>query len=89
MMKTKKLKIKFARGRRSDLYEPKITRMPTPFLAEARQEQSPSATSLGSQLRKVFAKLGMAGEIPTGYEDETGFHVGDEPADLESRWAQL
>jgi len=31
----------------------------------------------------------MAGEIPFGYEDESGFHTGDEPADLDSLLRQF
>jgi hypothetical protein len=38
-----------------------------------------------SHLRKIIARLRKAAEIPTGYQDETGFHFGVEPAEKEVR----
>ena len=35
--------------------------------------------SFGAPLRKVGAKLMSLVKIPVGYQDETGFHYGQEP----------
>ena len=44
--------------------------------------------SLGLHLHEIVAKLrnAMSIEIPTGYQDETGFHLGVEPAAKEDKW---
>jgi len=38
-----------------------------------------------SHLREIIAKLRRATEIPTGYQDKTGFHFGVEPVEKEVR----
>jgi hypothetical protein len=43
----------------------------------------PHTGSFGLNLHELIAKLGHAFEIPTGYQDEKGFHFGDEPAKKE------
>ena len=84
MMKTKKLKIQF--GVENRLVSPalRIIRRPRPEVAEAEPSPARGTISLGSKLAGIFARLKMAGEIPFGYEDASGFHTGDEPADLDS-----
>jgi len=47
----------------------------------------PESGSFRSHLRELVANLKRIVEIPTGYEDETGFHFGAEPAPLtEFQW---
>jgi hypothetical protein len=48
----------------------------------------PHAGSFGSHLREVIANLRHVVEIPTGYQDETGFHYGIEPAKKELKQPQ-
>jgi hypothetical protein len=43
----------------------------------------PHVNSFRLHLHEIIAKLRKAMEIPIGYQDETGFHVGDEPAEKE------
>ena len=45
----------------------------------------PETESLRSHFRAAVAKLKQVIEIPMGYEDETGFHFGAEPAPKETR----
>ena len=42
----------------------------------------------GLHLHEIVAKLRKAVslEIPTGYQDETGFHMGVKPAEKETKW---
>src|SRR6267378_3797151 len=40
----------------------------------------PHTGLFGLHLHDVIAKLRKSMEIPTAYQDETGFHFGDEPA---------
>jgi len=46
----------------------------------AMQKPWPHAGSLGLHLREIIANLRRIVEIPTGYQDETGFHYGVEQA---------
>ena len=46
----------------------------------------PVAGSFRTHLRKIAENLRHLVEIPTGYEDETGFHFGIDPAEKEARW---
>lgn len=41
----------------------------------------PHMGSFSSYLHEIIVKLGSAMEIPTGYQDEAGFHFGAEPDD--------
>ena len=49
----------------------------------------PHTGSFGSHFHEIMAKLRNAMEIPTGYQDETGFHFGAEPAEKETKWPQV
>jgi hypothetical protein len=40
----------------------------------------PQTGSFGSHLREIIAKLRNSFQIPTGYQDETGFHAEVKPA---------
>jgi hypothetical protein len=40
------------------------------------------------QLPRIIARLRQAMEIPTGYQDETGFHYGVEPAKKDGQQPQ-
>jgi hypothetical protein len=42
--------------------------------------------SFGSHLHEIIAKAGSAMAVPTGYQDESGFHFGAEPAEREVKW---
>jgi hypothetical protein len=44
--------------------------------------------SFGFHLHEIVARLWKAikVEIPTGYQDETGFHMGAQPAEKEIKW---
>jgi hypothetical protein len=46
------------------------------------------ADSFGLHLHEIVAKLRNAIkiEIPTGYQDETGFHMGAKPVEKEVKW---
>ena len=48
----------------------------------------PYMGSLGLLIHDITAKLRAVKkiEIPTGYQDETGFHPGVKPADKEIKW---
>jgi hypothetical protein len=39
-----------------------------------------------SHLREIVSFLKHTVEIPTGYQDENGFHLGTEPANAEAQW---
>ena len=45
----------------------------------------PQTASFRSNLRQIVANLRNLVQIPTGYEDESGFHYGVEPALSESQ----
>jgi hypothetical protein len=44
---------------------------------------------LGSHLHEIIGKLGSAMEIPTGYQDETGFCFGAEPVERQVKWPDV
>jgi hypothetical protein len=46
----------------------------------------PSTNSLAAHLHELFAHLKSVLQIPTGYQDETGFHLGAEPVSKEMLW---
>jgi hypothetical protein len=48
----------------------------------------PHTVSFGLHLHAIAAKFGRAikFEFPTGYQDETGFHMGVKPAEQEIKW---
>ena len=46
----------------------------------------PNAGSFKSHLREIVGSLKRLVEIPTGYQDENGFHTGTEPAKSEIQW---
>jgi hypothetical protein len=48
----------------------------------------PQTGSFATYLHDVIAKLKSVMEIPTGYQDATGFHFGAEPANREIKWPQ-
>jgi hypothetical protein len=39
-----------------------------------------------SHVREIVASLKRMVEIPTGYQDENGFHMGAGPAKAETQW---
>jgi hypothetical protein len=41
---------------------------------------------IGAHIRQFVAKLKGMFEIPTGYQDESGFHLGAAPARKEIQW---
>jgi len=45
-----------------------------------------NAGSFKSHLREIVTNLKRLVEIPTGYQDENGFHMGTEPAKSEVQW---
>jgi len=47
--------------------------------------------SAGLHLQGIITKLRNAVriEIPTGYQDETGFHMGVKPAGKEAKWPSV
>jgi hypothetical protein len=51
-------------------------------------EPLPDAVASGSKLHEIIAKLRKVVriEIATGYQDETGFHMGVKPAEKEIKW---
>jgi hypothetical protein len=48
----------------------------------------PDTASFGSMFRGIVAKARNAIriEIPVGYQDEAGFHMGVKPAEKEIKW---
>jgi hypothetical protein len=42
--------------------------------------------TLRAQLHEIISNLKNALQIPTGYQDETGFHYGPEPVLQEIQW---
>jgi len=56
--------------------------------AASTHEPLPDKTPFGSPLRSIVAKVRRAVgmEIPTGYEDETGFHKVAKTTEREIEW---
>lgn len=56
--------------------------------AAAMHEPLSNAASSGWTSRGIIAKVRRAVriEIPTGYQDETGFHKGIKPVEKEIKW---
>ena len=48
----------------------------------------PDSVALGSRFRGIITKMRNAVrfDIPIGYQDETGFHMGVKPAEKEIKW---
>jgi len=46
----------------------------------------PQTSSLKAHFHELMANLKRIVEIPTGYQDENGFHYGAEPAKVEVQW---
>jgi len=46
----------------------------------------PHTGSFWSHLHALVAHLKGIVKIPTGYQDETGFHLGTEPAKRKIQW---
>lgn len=51
----------------------------------------PNSVSTGLHLNGIIAKLRNAVrfQIPTGYQDESGFHMGVKPAEKEAKWPSV
>jgi hypothetical protein len=49
-------------------------------------EPWPQAGWFKSHLREIVTALKRTVEIPAGYQDENGFHLGAEPAQNEIQW---
>ena len=51
-------------------------------------EPLPDTAVFGSTFHGIVARVRNAVriEIPTGYQDETGFHMGVKPAEKEIKW---
>jgi hypothetical protein len=51
----------------------------------------PHMISFGLHLHEIVAKLQktISIQVPTGYQDETGFHMGVKPADKEIKWPSV
>jgi hypothetical protein len=62
-----------------------------PKRAASTYEPLPDKTPFGSPLRSIVAKLRNAVgiEIPTAYEDETGFHKVAKAAEKEIEWPSV
>ena len=48
----------------------------------------PAARSVAAHFHEMIAKWREAFKIPTGYEDESGFHYGTQPVAKEMVWPQ-
>jgi len=46
----------------------------------------PETAPFGSLFRGLIAKTRNAVKIPTGYQDERGFHLGVKPPEKEIKW---
>jgi len=59
--------------------------------AVTMQESLSNSVPFGSLFRGIAAKVRRAVriEIPIGYQDETGFHMGVKPAEKESKWPSV
>lgn len=56
--------------------------------AVTMHEPLPETAAFGLTFRGIIAKVRKAFriEIPTGYQDETGFHLGVKPPENEIKW---
>jgi hypothetical protein len=56
--------------------------------AATMHEPLTDTAAFGSMLGGIIAKVRSAVriEIPTGYQDETGFHLGVKPTEKEIKW---
>jgi hypothetical protein len=56
--------------------------------AATTHEPLPERSAVSPLLRLIVARMRKAVriEIPTGYQDETGFHFGVNPAEKEVKW---
>ena len=59
------------------IHKQHIITMPKPW---------PHLGSLGLHIQELIARVSKAMEVPTGYQDDTGFHLGEEPAQKEVKW---
>jgi hypothetical protein len=59
--------------------------------AESTHQPLPDTAVVGSILRGIVTKLRNAVmiEIPIGYQDEMGFHLGVEPEEKEIKWLSV
>jgi len=59
--------------------------------AATMHEPLPDTAAFGVMFHGIIAKLRNAVriDIPTGYQDETGFHMGVKPAEKEIRWPSV
>jgi hypothetical protein len=48
----------------------------------------PQTATVRAHLRQLVANLKHVAEIPVGYQDETGFHFGEEPRPEVLHWPQ-
>lgn len=57
-------------------------------IAATTQEPLPARSGVSPLLRLIVARMRKAVriEIPVGYQDETGFHYGVQPAEKEAKW---
>jgi len=60
--------------------------LPEPALTV--QEPLPDTTARGKVFHRIFSKLRktVRMEVRTGYQDETGFHIGVKPTENEIPW---
>ena len=56
--------------------------------AVTMQEPLANTAAFGSTIRGIIARVRNAVriDIPTGYQDETGFHLGVKPPEKEIQW---
>ena len=56
--------------------------------AAIMHEPLPNTVSFGAMFHGIVAKMRHAVriDIPVGYQDETGFHMGVKPAEKEITW---
>jgi hypothetical protein len=57
----------------------------------ALHKPSVNIGAAGLQLSGIFSRLrnALRFQIPTGYQDESGFHMGVKPAQKEIQWPQV
>ena len=76
-----KLNIQFGEETRFIVPIRQIIRTRTRWLSGTMHKPWSHTGSFGSPLREIIAKYRNALEIPTGYQTETGFLFGVEPAE--------